>query len=759
MTPTNTQNRNLIPTTSVSTKLSEPLALPVTITPTKQPIEKPKPANLSIDIKPKIVKKAPPTQQPNSDNNNNEPIISYFIMLGDKIEDEETILSYREMSDAEKTERITKIFTRAASNGDARKIRHMLSQEQLIPFIDIDRQDEDGTTPLIYAACFGALDVLRALLEAGANPNRQDKIGWSALMWAANNNHEDIVRTLIEFGGCPTPKSNSGCSVFDFINKENKSLNDLLARNSRDSISSISSFGPGHSGRSSSPSSFGSEADLSSRDWSSFDVSLKSPSYDERFESDFDDVDEFKWDECLLHQMFVFDARKLPKILDTVTFKMDLPPKSRQEIFVPASIIYLCARFAHYYCDADTVEMVLSEAMKRLRKCVQASAKNVHALSFWLTNMSTLLQYLKRDGGLMIAAAEYHVGLSELISETYILIIADAQNRIDKILEPSMLEHEQIGEMEQVIFVDEWRFFRRGSSRRQSTIISSPDPATSLKRTASLASRPVPDSKASKNLSPVSIISLLSSTIYVFRSYHVQPSIIVQAMAQFLYYISCEIFNRILGNRKMLCRSKALQVRMNLSVLEEWVRSQRLPPSLLSCFDPVTQLLQLLQCLSQLQEWDTFSATVAELTALNALQIRRCVTHYRYEVNEMKLPEEVDAQLGRLLESGNQTNQQKVKWDESANRLSTDVESVESIGSTDRDSITSRRLSGGWFENDDEEIRERRDSKFILPFSLPTYSTEQQDISSKPEGISSTSSRHALTPCIPEDWMRQLDSI
>jgi Ankyrin repeats (3 copies) len=174
MTPTNMQNRNLIPTTSVSTKLSEPLALPVAITPTKQPIEKPKLANLSIDIKPKIVKKVPLTQQLNSDNNN-EPIISYFIMLGDKIEDEQTIMNYRDIDDAEKSKRITKIFTRAASNGDARKIRHMLSQEQLIPFIDIDRQDEDGTTPLIYAACFGALDVLRALLEAGANPNRQDK--------------------------------------------------------------------------------------------------------------------------------------------------------------------------------------------------------------------------------------------------------------------------------------------------------------------------------------------------------------------------------------------------------------------------------------------------------------------------------------------------------------------------------------------------------------------------------------------------------
>lgn len=375
--------------------------------------------------------------------------------------------------------------------------------------------------------------------------------------------------------------------------------------------------------------------------------------------------------------------------------------------------------------------------------------------------MSTLLQYLKRDAGLVVATADYHIELSELISETYMLIIADAQHRIDKVLEPAMLEHEQIGEMEQVCFVDEWRFFRRGGSRRQSTIITNPvDPATSLQRTASLASRSMSDSKTSKNLSPVSIISLLSSTIFVFTSYHVHPSIIVQVMAQSLYYISCEIFNRILANRKMLCRSKALQVRMNLSVLEEWVRSQRLPPRLLSCFDPVTQLLQLLQCLSQLQDWDTFSATVKELTALNALQIRRCVTHYRYEVDEMKLPEDVDAQLAKLLESGTYNVQQKSKGDESIERPSTDVESIRSNVSIDRESIASRRLSGGGsFENEDDDMKERRDSKFILPFSLPAFAVEQHDGSPNPDGTPAMSLRSSASPTISDDWMHLLDSI
>jgi hypothetical protein len=375
--------------------------------------------------------------------------------------------------------------------------------------------------------------------------------------------------------------------------------------------------------------------------------------------------------------------------------------------------------------------------------------------------MSTLLQYLKRDAGLVIVTADYHIQLSELISETYMLTVADAQHRIDKILEPAMLEYEQIGEMEHVSFVDEWRFFRRGSSRRHSTIIGSVDAATSLQRTASLASRSLADSKTSRNLSPVSIISLLSSTIYVFRSYHVHPSIIVQAIAQFLYYISCEIFNRILANRKMLCRSKALQVRMNLSVLEEWIRSQRLPTTLLSCFDPVTQLLQLLQCLSQLQDWDTFSATVKEQTSLNALQIRRCVTHYRYEVDELKLPEEVDSKLAMMLNSGTSIAQPpKPKIDDYTDRISTDVESDRSNISVDRESIASKRLSGsGVFENEDEEMKERRDSRFILPFSLPAFAVEQQEGPSRADAVSVMSLRSTVSPSIPEDWMHLLDSI
>jgi len=65
------------------------------------------------------------------------------------------------LSKEDKTTQLQSLFSRAASNGDIRCVRSMLkgpAQE----FIDIDAEDEDGSTPLIHAACFGHADVVRA---------------------------------------------------------------------------------------------------------------------------------------------------------------------------------------------------------------------------------------------------------------------------------------------------------------------------------------------------------------------------------------------------------------------------------------------------------------------------------------------------------------------------------------------------------------------------------------------------------------------
>jgi ankyrin repeat protein len=58
-----------------------------------------------------------------------------------------------------------------------------------------------GLTPLLFAARQGELEAVRALLEAGANPNLPDPEGVTPMLMAATNYHFDVVAYLLKHGG------------------------------------------------------------------------------------------------------------------------------------------------------------------------------------------------------------------------------------------------------------------------------------------------------------------------------------------------------------------------------------------------------------------------------------------------------------------------------------------------------------------------------------------------------------------------------
>lgn len=62
----------------------------------------------------------------------------------------------------------------------------------------------------------GHQGVVLALLEAGAEVDRQDKNEWTSLMWAMTNRHKDIAKTLLDHGASPKVKSSSGRTAYDF---------------------------------------------------------------------------------------------------------------------------------------------------------------------------------------------------------------------------------------------------------------------------------------------------------------------------------------------------------------------------------------------------------------------------------------------------------------------------------------------------------------------------------------------------------------
>lgn len=67
--------------------------------------------------------------------------------------DEETIAADEKLSEAEKKDILQRSLNMAASNGDVDRV-HKLVQGKASQYVDVNKPDEEGTVPLIYASCF-----------------------------------------------------------------------------------------------------------------------------------------------------------------------------------------------------------------------------------------------------------------------------------------------------------------------------------------------------------------------------------------------------------------------------------------------------------------------------------------------------------------------------------------------------------------------------------------------------------------------------
>ena len=84
---------------------------------------------------------------------------------------------------------------KAAKNGNIKAVRTFLKKG-----VNVNKADEDGWTPLLWASSKGRMVITKLLLNKGANINKAEDCGWTPLHMASRWCLPNVVKLLLKKG-------------------------------------------------------------------------------------------------------------------------------------------------------------------------------------------------------------------------------------------------------------------------------------------------------------------------------------------------------------------------------------------------------------------------------------------------------------------------------------------------------------------------------------------------------------------------------
>ncbi|XP_013869026.1 unconventional myosin-Vc [Austrofundulus limnaeus] len=295
---------------------------------------------------------------------------------------------------------------------------------------------------------------------------------------------------------------------------------------------------------------------------------------------------------------------------------LDLKPKGVVVSMIPtlpAYILFMCVRHADYLNDDAKLKSLMNGIIVAVKKVIMVHHKDSEFLSFWLSNTYQLLNCLKQYSGeedflkqstprqkknclQNFDLSEHRQILSDLAIHVYHQLIRLMQKTLAPAIVPGMLEHESL----------------QG--------ISSMKPTGFRKRSNSVYND-------SESYTISSILQQLSAFHYTMSHHGMEQSLIRQVVKQLFFLVGATTFNHIMLRKDMCSCRKGMQIRCNISYLEEWLKEKELQSS--SAIETLRPLAQAAWLLQVNKSTDEDAKEIAEkCTELSPVQIVKILNSY-----------------------------------------------------------------------------------------------------------------------------------
>ncbi|NWV38020.1 MYO5C protein, partial [Grantiella picta] len=248
---------------------------------------------------------------------------------------------------------------------------------------------------------------------------------------------------------------------------------------------------------------------------------------------------------------------------------------------LPAHILFMCVRYADYLNDADMLKSFMNVTTDGIKQVVKEHSEDFEMLSFWLSNTYYFLNCLKQYSGeeeftklntprqnknclKHFDLSEYRQILSDLAIRIYHQFIVVMENNIQHMIVPGMLEYESL----------------QG--------ISGLKPTGFRKRSSSIDD--------TDTYTMTSILQQLSYFYSTMCQNGLDSELLKQAVKQLFFLIGAVTLNSLFLRKDMCSCRKGMQIRCNISYLEEWLKDKNLQNSnAKETLEPLSQAAWLLQ--------------------------------------------------------------------------------------------------------------------------------------------------------------------